>query len=575
MKQFVCIIIISIFLILYSWRSILFNINTHLTGWYDELFIIWIYQNNINNFSSLDLKNIYETNALFPFKYTLSFAEHMFFPSLLTWIISTFTKNLITQHNVLLVLNHILIYLSSILFFRKMFKHNFAALISAFYLTFSPYFFMKIGQFQMIFFWPMLLSLYFLVKHFEEDRIRSLLISGILVGIQFLSSIYLGVMNLTILLIFFVVEILYRRTQAIIFIKKFLLVLLSFTLISLVSLVGYILVSSEYNIKRDYKEFLIYSADLTDYLFPAKNQYSFLYSTDFFHNLHNYKRHISGEFAVFPGFLAIFFAFYVTFPGLTISKKILIIRYSLNKIVVFSTALILIGFLFSLGPRLFINGTFSDLLLPYAALLKFFQPIGIIRAVARWHYLVIFGFTLLLGLGYLKLEQRVAKTSEIKKRILLFSILLLAFMEFYSLTPFPSSSRNWQADSSYTFLKNEVCKNNTTLLEYPFHYRNLDGDIVKDVNYMAQILLNSTQHKCKMLSGYYGYEPPKYIQIKDEFGNGFDEKDIKIIKDLKIKYLKFNKYAISKEEESQIKKDNLLNEFEKIYEDENTIILRV
>lgn len=576
MKRFICVVLISILLILNSWRNIVVNINTNLPGWYDELFIIWIYQNNIRHFSNLDFQNIYETNAMYSFKHTLSFAEHMFFPSLLVLIINVFTSNVIAQFNILLILNHIFIYLASLFLFRKILKNDFASLIAAFYLSYSPYFFLKVSHFQMIFFWPMLLSLYFLLDYFEKDRIKPLLISGALVGVQFLSSVYLGVMNFTIILFLYVIEILFKKSTMILLTKRFLMLLLPFLLVSLISLVGYISVNFEYSIKRDYREFLTYSADLTDYIFPARNQQSLLYSTDFFNNIHNHDRHGTGEFATFPGILVIIFAIYVLFPKLTINKETLSIHYLLSKKIIFSIILILFGFIASLGPRLFINGVFTDLLLPYALLLKLFQPIGIIRVLARWHFLVILGFSILLGLGYKRFEEKFAKNSEIYKTIFLFIFLFLLFIEFYSLNPFPNSYKNWQEDKSYDFLKKKVCLNKETkLLEYPFHYRNLDGDLAKDVNYMAQILLNSTQHNCKILSGYYGFEPPKYIQIRDEFGNGFDKKDITIIKDLNINYIKFNKYAISKEEISLIKKDGLLNEFEKIYEDENTIILRI
>lgn len=567
--------LIIILLILNSWRNILFNVNTHLPGWYDELFIIWIYQNNINHFSNFDFSNIYETNAIYPFKYTLSFAEHMYFPSLLVWIISILTKNVIAQYNILLVLNHILIFFASVLFFRKILKSNFAALIATFYFSFSPYFFVKVGHFQMIFLWPMLISLYFLTSFFEKGNKKILALSGIFAGIEFLSSVYLGIMNLVIIFFWFAVEILYKKFVFKNLFKQILIIFTAFFITSSISLAGYFLVNKEYNIKRDYGEYVTYSANLSDYFFPARRQLSLVYSSPAFQKIKSFNHHQIGEFAAFVGFLPLGFAVYKLWPRIKKSSDNLAIDFSLTKIASLSIILILTGFILSLGPRLFVNGLYTEIPLPYDLILKVFTPIGIIRAVARWHYLVIFGFTLLLGLGYLKFEQRVAKTSEIKKMILLLSILFLAFVEFYSLTPFPSSYRNWQADSSYTFLRNEVCKNNTTLLEYPFHYRNLDGDIVKDVNYMAQILLNSTQHSCKILSGYYGYEPPKYLEIRDEFNNGFDEGDIKIIRDLNIDYLKFNKYAITSQEFKKIEQERLLENFQKIYDQNEVLIFKV
>lgn len=576
MKRTLIIIIISFLLILNSWQNVLQNINTHLPGWYDELFIIWIYQNNIQHFTNFEFSSIYETNAIYPFKYTLSFAEHMYFPSLLILIISVLTKNIIAQYNILLVLNHFLIYLSSILLFRKLFKNNFAALISAFYFSYSPYFFVKVGQFQMIFFWPLMISLYFLAHYFEKGRIKILALSGVFAGIQFLSSVYLGIMNLTIILLWYLTELLFKKYAIRNLFKQTLVLVTAFILTSSISLVGYFLVNKEYNIKRDYGEYVTYSASLTDYIFPPRYQLSLLYSSPPLQKLISYNQHYIGEFAVFAGFLPLAFAIFNLWPGYKKVKDNLVFDFSVSKITTLSILLICTGFVLSLGPRLFVNGQYTEIPLPYDLLLKIFSPIGIIRAVARWHFLVILGFSILLGLGYLKLEQMIPQISKIKKNILFLSILIPITIEFYSLTPFPASYKNWQADTSYNFLKEDVCKNNTnTLLEYPFHYRNLDGDIVKDVNYMAQILLNSTRHNCKILSGYYGYEPPKYLEIRDEFNNGFDVGDIKIIKDLNIDYLKFNRYAITSQEFKKIEQERLLENFQKIYDRNEVLIFKV
>ncbi len=585
-KQLAAIILV-LFLILNSWRNIITNINTHLPSWYDELFIIWIYQNNTRHFSEFDFANIYETNALYPFKYTLSFAEHMYFPSLLVLVINFFTKSPIAQYNILLVLNHILIFLSSLLFFNRIFKNFSAALLSAFYTSYSPYFFVQLGHFQMVFFWPLFFSLYSLSSYFEKRRVVLLLASGVFAGFQFLSSVYLGVIGLTIISLWFLIELITKlKISSFIYLKeyfqtlkeffvKYLIFLLTFFLISFISIYGYILVSNEYDIKREYEEFLIYSADLLDYLFPPRNQNSLLYTSDLFTNLQNYNRHIEGEFAAFPGIIAMFFAIYMILPKINIKKKVLIFQFLLDQRTIFSVVLIMIGVIFSLGPRLFINGVFSDLILPYAAVLKSFPAFGIIRVLARWYFLVVLGFSILFGLGYITLQKRLFKFYNPAKKLFPILIFLLLTAEFYSLQPFGSIYKDW-SDNSYEFVKRDICKKQgSVLLEYPFHYRNLDADLIKDVNYMAQILLNSTQHRCRILSGYYGFEPPKYIKIRDEFGNGFDKKDIKIIDDLNIDYVKFNNYAITKEEKNFIEKNNLLAGFKKVYEDKNTTILKV
>lgn len=576
MIRFVFIFIVFLLLIVFSWRNIISNISTNLPNWSDELMIIWVYQNNIKHFSQLDFNNFYETNAIYPFKYTLSFAEHMYFQSLLILLVSFFISNVITQYNILLLLNHLLIFITSLILFRKIFKTNIAALFSAFYFSYSPYFFIKFGHFQMIFFWPFLLSLYFLLDYFESKKTKSLLLSSIFAGLQFLSSVYLGIMNIAALAIYYVVEVLYKKSIIIDIFKKLPLIIFPFLLMTSVSIVGYVLVNREYSIKRDYKEFVTYSAHLTDYIFPAEDQHSLIYLTPIFKKLGEYNYHGLGEYAVFPGILASIFAVYAIFPKLKISKKILIITLSYSKTITFSLLLIATGFILSLGPKLFINGIYTQLPLPYAFLLKTLPLIGITRAVARWHFLVILGFAILLGLGYIKFIRRFAKNHKIRTITLSLIISLVIILEYYHIEPFPSIYKNWQNNPAYTFLNKEVCSNpETSLLEYPFHYRNWGGDNKIDVKYMAEILLQSTQHKCKILSGYWGYEPPAYLGIKNEFGNGFSQKDIEIIKRLKINYIKFNKFAISKEEYQKLNEDQIFDQFTKIYDDEKTMILKV
>lgn len=566
----ICVVITSI---LFLWKNIIFNFNTHLPGWLDELFIIWIYQNNVHHFTSLDFNNLYETNAIYPFKYTLSFAEHMYFPSFLILIINLFTKNIIAQYNILLVLNHVLIFLTALLFFKKVFKNFYAGAISAFYISFSPYFFTKMSHFQMIFLWPMFLSLYFLADYFEKEKGKSLIFSGILTGIQFLSSVYLGIMNLIIVLIWFLTKAIFLKNDYKRILKSSVIFISLFLIISSISLYGYILVDLEYQAKRDYGDYVTYSANLTDYLFPTSSQSSYLYTTSIFQKIKRFNHHMIGESAVFAGIIPLVFATFLLVPKIKRSKGEININLIFSPLITLSLVLILVGFILSLGPRLWVNGQYSEIPLPSDLLLKIFPPIGIIRAVARWHLLVILGFSILLGLGYIKVEKKLCKNLEIRKTLFLIVILFGLFLEFYSLKPISASAQSWN-DSSYKFLSSNICKDSSNiLLEYPFHYRNLDADIVKDVNYMAKILLSSTVHNCKILSGYYGYEPPKYIEMRKEFANGFDYKDIKIIKDLKINYIKFNKYAISNLEYQKTK--DKLNQFINIYEDENVLILKV
>ncbi|MEK7079460.1 MAG: hypothetical protein AAB929_05315, partial [Patescibacteria group bacterium] len=182
----ILIFFIPVLLIFFYWKNIILNLSTHLYDWHDVPFVIWVIQNNIRHFANLDLNLLYETNAMYPFPLSLSFTEHMFFPSYINFVISWFAKGQIAQFNILLILNHLFIYFSSYLLAGRFSKNIWVKVIFGFFMAFSPYVFSQIGHFQMLFFWPLIFSLYFFFSPKKEMKHHVLI--GFLLGLQFLSS---------------------------------------------------------------------------------------------------------------------------------------------------------------------------------------------------------------------------------------------------------------------------------------------------------------------------------------------------------------------------------------------------
>lgn len=574
MKKTVFYVLFILLSILLFWSNILTNLNTHLISWYDEAFIIWVFQNNIEHFLNLDLKSLYETNGMYPFKHSLLFSDGFFVQSVIVMFLRLFTQNIISQFNLLLVINHILIFLSSLLLFRQIFKKIEPAILSSFFITYSPFYFTQIGHLQMISFWPILFSLYFLVKLFNDTSLKFLFLSGIFVGVQLLSSLYLGLMSYLVIFLFIFV------LAEVSFIKKlkyYLTIVAISAFIATPSILGYILINQTYHPKREYREFLVYSAHLSDYLFPYPRQDSILYTSSFFQKWDTLRHHSVGESAAFLGFGPMILSIIYFLPKIkkNIQKKNIHwnIIFKLDKLSLFGILIIIIGFIFSLGPRLWVNGEYTHLPLPYDFLLKIFPPLEIIRAVARWFFLVILGISVILGLGFMRLERKIPEKSYLTKFLLLITLVIF-FIEFWS-KPFPIFKEEWMTPA-YEFLSNNICRKPAgVLLEYPLTYRNWDGDIIKNLRYRSLILLASTQHKCKILSGYTGFEPQPYVEIKQEFDNGFSKEDIELIRKLEINYVKFNLDAITKDEIHLIEKNNLFNNFEIMYQDKNTLIFKV
>jgi hypothetical protein len=411
------------------------------------------------------------------------------------------------------------------------------------------------------------LILYFLNTFKENKKIRFIYLAGFLAGIQFLSSVYLGIIYLVVAFIYFLS--LYMTKRAILqnILKNFSIVMIVFSVTSFISIFGYILMSFEYHPKRDYSDYVTYSAHITDYFFPIQS--SFFYEGQLFQLIKDFNQHKVGESAAFIGITPLLLAvFYFIFQR----KKVKDLIWK-NYLVVFSIILIIIGFIFSLGPRLFINGQYIGAPLPYAFILKIFPPIGIIRALSRWHLLITLGVSILMGLGFkLTLEKA---TNLAFKRYIFVGIFILLLFEFYPTKPLAAEYRDVN-DEPYIFLSHNLCQNpHKVILEYPLMFRAPDADILDKLQYMSIALLNSTKHNCKTLSGYYGYEPIEYLRYKEEFGNGFDENDIKLIKKLNINYLKLNKFALDKKEYQKILGQGLLSNFVTLYEDERVLILKI
>lgn len=572
-KTFFYAVLILLAILLF-WSNLLTQIDTHLINWDDEAFFIWVFQNNIEHFLNLDFKNLYETNAMYPFKYSLLFSDSLFTQSVIVMFLKLFTNNVISQFNLLLIINHILILLSSLLFFRQIFKKIEPAILSSFFITFSPFYFTQLGHFQMISFWPILFGLYFLVRLVNDKSLKFLFISAIFIGVQILSSLYLGLISFLIVFIFLFVS---AKVSIIKKVKYYLTIVAVATFIAIPSIFGYFLLNQTYHPKREYSEFLVYSAHLSDYLFPHPRQESILYTSSLFQKGDKLKHHLVGESAAFLGFGPALLSIIYFFPKIKKSaeKKYAYwsVIFKLDKLGIFGLLLIIIGFIFSLGPRLWVNGEYTHLPLPYDLFLKIFPPLEIIRAVARWYFLVVLGISIILGIGYMKIESKIPKRSSFAKFLFIITFMVF-FIEFWS-KPSPVFKEEWWSPS-YEFLSSTICKSNSNvLLEYPLTYRNWDGDLKKNLRYRSLILLASTQHNCRILSGYTGFEPEPYVEIKEEFDNGFSQKDVELINRLKINYVKFNLDAITKEEINLIEENNLFNDFEIIYRDKSTIMLKV
>jgi len=557
----IIIFILPIILILISWKNVLLNISTHLYSWYDGPFVIYLFQNNMRHFSSLDFAHLFETNAMYPFSFSLSFTEHMFFPSLLVWIISFISNNPIFQFNVLAILNHLLLYICFFLLAGRFTKNIFIRVLVSFFTAFSPYFFSQIGHLQMVFFWPFLLSMYY-ISH-PKRRLVHVGLAGLWLGLQFLSAVYLGLMGFGIIALYYLLN---RPKEPSKIIRETGIFLAAFFLVSLPSIIGYLLMQRMYKPTYEQSQYVTYAAHLSDYLFVFFNN-SVINISLLRPIIGVFNRHVRGEMAGFVGVIPIVVGCW----SLVVSKSMKKNFRENRTLFLWIFLLIVIGIVFSLGPRMNWNGTYLVTPLPYWFIMKV-PVIGVMRAVARWYFLVIFALSIMLIFGLDTIFGSIK--NKLFKSLFFPLIFILLILEIYP-TPVEVSARNWKS-SSYIFLQN-ACKDKPgAVLEYPFEYRYKSEDIGKYLSLKTNILLSSTLHNCPTLSGYSAFEPELFKKWQTDFDtNGITDSNIKILKENKFVFIKVNLEALSREERLDKSLYIHTKEIEEIYRGKESAIYKI
>jgi len=418
----------------------------------------------------------------------------------------------------------------------------------------------------MVFIWPMILSFYYLLD--EKKSIKSTLQSGMWMGIQFLTGTYLGVMGLGMSVLYYVSSFCFDKNRDTL-LKRFGVFFVSFFVVAGISIYGYFLVNTLYHPVREQGQYVSYAAHITDYLFPINR--SFFYGL--LSSWSDLNKHGSSERAAFVGLLPLLVVGGWIFRALFNKRNVNIrldsrLRGNDKTVMIWLISLIIIGFVFSLGPRFNWNGEYKVFPLPYLVLLKIFPPLSIIRATARWYVLVHISVSIALVF----LLSRIESTFPVKKRgEIMFLIFLFAFLEFYS--PGVQTIEKGYKRSSDLFLQQQCKSDNGPILEYPFEYRAEDRTVATYLATKTNLLMYSTLHTCPTLSGFSSFEPPLFLKWQADFDtNGLGENQMQILKDNKFKYVRISINSLTQNE----KKDKTLyihtNKLMEIYRDKESII---
>jgi hypothetical protein len=191
--------------------------------------------------------------------------------------------------------------------------------------------------------------------------------------------------------------------------------------------------------------------------------------------------------------------------------------------------MLLLSFLFSLGPFIHFNGEAILKYGPYILLYYVFPGFDGLRVPSRFIIMVAFSLSVLSGFGMTNLLSHVKRISG-KVAITVFISVLLLF-EYAS---FPISMASIPTGEKvplvYQWLSKK--KGDFPVLELPLPREPSEFWIE------ALRVYYSTYHWKKLVNGYSGYFPPDYYFLYQKGMKGFPSEDsIKILKKLGIKYL--------------------------------------
>jgi hypothetical protein len=504
-------LIIFLVLLGITFRSLITNLTTNLPDWYDYPYLVWIINTNLDKFISLNFSKMFDTNILYPNTNNLLLTDTLFTQTFLALPIRIFTTNPILIFNLVFLTTFILNYLTSFLLWSKLFKKDSLAFLGSLLTVFSPFLHAEWGHFQLQSYWLVLLTLYFLFKSSKTKSYKYLIVSGVFVTLQFLASVYLSVFLIIAIGLFFFTEAIINR-QFLTPFRNLAVVLASFAVLASPVIVGYLNIDKQYQVQRNYGEYVFYSAHLSDYLF-SQGIKSLVHTSNFISKWNSFNHHAIGGVALFPGFLLTIFSSLAIFK---LKKKSTNINFSihLDQTSLFFFFLIIVGFIFSLGPRMNFNGVYAEIPLPYHFLLKYIPLFEVIRAPSRWMFLIYLG---LIFFSLKFLSQKITKTSTV------FLLTALVFLEYLPIN-IQTHAENYLQGKDYV-LESICSKEPQVVLEIPITHFDAGKSILEGLNYITKTILASTYHKCSLVNGYGSYDLPSIATLTNSLYEASTQRD--------------------------------------------------
>lgn len=530
MKRFILISAVSIVLTaVFTWPFI-----TKLTTYYSDNseyslqgFILWHNYRSLISGSVLHPSEYVQTPQYYGYP-SLLFSENMVVPSLLFSAIYAGTKQLVLSVNLLTFFAFTFTFVSMYYVAFYMTGRALPSLVAASVFAFNSESFSQFPDTMQLlhrYFLPPLFL--FMILYLMKPTAKRAVVFGLFYLLNFLSSVYFGVMSSVILALVFWVYLLY-----LLFRKRLILVWRCLTTLALAGLVAspllfvmapYYAYFQKERVTRSISENVHYSARLADWISPDVHNIWYGKWIERFNEqrLPKEQRGFFGwtEHSLYLGFAPTLLAL----VGMYAASSWFAYRFPRRRKLVAVVVFLWLGFsaMAVFGPYFTgWNGNDGRVKLPYYYLYYAFPPLQSIRVPTRFQFMLLIPFSLFAGIGARTLMGKMKGGAGIA--MALFALVLLENIHAFRFTE-TSSALLYEKNPGVAFLRNAV------VLHYPI----FTPDVYEDLRYINWTVATQS----KMLNGYSGYFPETYIDTMMDIKRADSDSIGPLLKNRGVRYL--------------------------------------
>ncbi len=445
-----------------------------------------------------DPTNLFNANIFYPMKSSLALSDHLIGELLFFLPVYWLSHNLTLAYNLVFFFSFPLCGLTMFFLVEEWTSNFWASLVSGTLMAFAPIRFLHLEHLQYLNLCWLPLIFLFLHRYLSRKGWMDLFGFSACFWIQTLSCTYLGWIVLFGIVVYsldYAVTVdrtLFSRERLS---QYFTFVALGFVILFPLSY-PYFELAKQWGFHRIILECEWWSADLLNYLTPVD---WFHYS--FFSRIHFEQMIRTQENKLFQGLLLPVLAFIGMLP---IRETFL--KPFTQKQRAFSVML-LVGFILSLGPYLFIRGKNTGIPLPYLFFYEYVPTFQAMRVPARFAFLVVLALVVLASLGFLRLSKKLSPyfkrwPSGSEPLLALFLIAVFLFEIKTEVFPETRITSVRKIPTVYTWLAQH---RPGPVLEIPLGFDH-------DNTYMFY----STAHWLPLVNGASGFNPPFYDQMKEK-----------------------------------------------------------